>query len=417
MATANTDAMERFAFDVFVYTMSRFNTITNIPPPKCSENTYGLPDFLLVLSRRCIALQLMKRDTWKPKFEAKFKSNELKKFKQISELLEELLKEMDRKPIRSIERTVTSLALINDLIQFLYSKNRRLFVNNLASLWRNYFACFEEEFEKEGGFLRLYLFRIEAFQGFDGIIDYFIPKYCLPYGRGEVSALFSTIYLYPSFMDSLKAVDNVRITALASSLREKLSIASRFPKRSGDKETKTSGSLENTGLGIPPHEELLQAPHSLSADKGTSAEKFIEETSATAHADVKLQRKQSGQTSREQVNGRRKSSTQITSPEGRSKDRGGLTRSPLSPEGPLKYLSALTGLSLSPRGRSEDQGALTGSSLGPQGQSKGHGALAVSPSPQEQKHRRGSPRTPEGISRLEQKRQKHRQLKKAEPTN
>ncbi|CAL1263609.1 unnamed protein product [Larinioides sclopetarius] len=505
MAAANTIQMERFAFDVFVDSLLRFKLKVVIPPSNCSKNTYEHPDFLLVLSRGYIAYQLRKRDIWRPKFEAVFKSNRLKKFKQVSNLLEELLEEMDREPRTPMDRIVTSLAVINELIQFLNSKHRRLFLNDLASLWTNYFAGFEKEFEEEGGLAHLYSIHCGALQVSNKILDDFILKWCDSY-ENAISFIFDKISLNPQSLYSLeKQIDEVALRLFSSSSENKLLTASRSPRTSRQNEAEASDSLVNTGLGITQHEDLLR-DYSPFADESTSPEKpnatSIEETSANPHADLKLRRKQSEQRNRKLSEKRSQPSIQITSPEGQSKTRGALARSSLSPEGQSKERGALARSSLSPEGQSKERGALARSSLSPEGQSKERGALARSslspegqskergalarsslspagqskergalarsslspagqskergtlarsslspegqskeraalsesplspeeqpkgrkgstgsPSSEEQKLRRSSPRTPEGTSRLEQKRQKYRQLKKSEPTN
>ncbi|KAF8790280.1 hypothetical protein HNY73_005332 [Argiope bruennichi] len=226
MANESLSDMERFAFDIFSYTMLKAKYPSkSIPAPDVS------PDFSSFL-RRVYLYQTLRRNIWIQMFEARYKSDGFKKFKQISDFLHSTLSGKTSVKMAAT-LIVESLSFINELILFLCSKNCDLYLYELARFWGNYFATLEKHIGSK--YLLTALLsplsykeelkpRVNCVTPFKSAKNIVIEKECFNH---------STLNSKPC----------------SNNLKSKKHIVTS--------KTSSTELLKNPGLGIRPHEELL----------------------------------------------------------------------------------------------------------------------------------------------------------------
>ncbi|CAL1263608.1 unnamed protein product [Larinioides sclopetarius] len=261
MAKESRINVERFAYDLFVYMLCIFKSIPSgsVSRPKSRENFYESPDFSPVLARVYLH-QSEYKDNWKRLFESRYRLCGFKKFAQISEFLQSALilhksKSVKKRPWEVIE----SLAMVNELILFLHSKNCRLYLNELAHFWSNYFATLKKDLSND-----------------NLLSDLLYPVYL------DKKSKITVNFIEECFRTTYTSVQKETVTekycsdvSTVNSTPCSNDLNLQEPLETSESENiSTTAYLQNPGLGIRPHEELLLEFYGISASGGKSPNKY-----------------------------------------------------------------------------------------------------------------------------------------------
>ncbi|CAL1271786.1 unnamed protein product [Larinioides sclopetarius] len=192
MAPAWNVGTERFAYDMFVQSWTRFKLSPEyIPKTDCPKNTYCSCNFINGISRGVIHLQLMYRDNWKRMFESRYSINKFEKIDHVSEFLSALTSLSDPTitgPHKNLKKMLYSCAIFADLVLFLDSKGNRDHIGDMPRVWSECFkANLQKKFEEEGGFAIFTKVSLVAYD--DVTLNRIISLSCFPYGAHELPKL------------------------------------------------------------------------------------------------------------------------------------------------------------------------------------------------------------------------------------
>ncbi|GFQ63800.1 uncharacterized protein TNCT_554621 [Trichonephila clavata] len=192
MAPAWNVGTERFAYDMFVQSWTRFKLSPEyIPKTECPKNIYCSCNFINGISRGVIHLQLMYRDNWKRMFESRYSINKFEKIEHVSEFLSALTSLSDPTitgPHKNLKKMLYSCAIFADLVLFLDSKGNRHHIGDMPRVWSECFkANLQKKFEEEGGFAIFTKVSLVAYD--DVTLNRIISLSCFPYGAHELPKL------------------------------------------------------------------------------------------------------------------------------------------------------------------------------------------------------------------------------------
>ncbi|CAL1290393.1 unnamed protein product [Larinioides sclopetarius] len=255
---------KRFAYDVIVYSAKKFGVSENcICIWEGPENDYGYPNFILVIFRLIVRHQIPHRHVMYKRFNSRYESNQLKSFKIIGILYQDVYKELTKAACNIFEEVQVTLSIACELILFLYAKNCGLYLKELAGYWYDcYFHLVTKKFKKEGGLDYLYARgKRPNSEPVDAFFDAFIAENCQSYeDSAKDENLADKFYnegeewekkIEENLLKGCKDFPYVKRTT-EYEIEVFVPLASKRGKDS------TDDLPVNTGLGILPHEELLK---------------------------------------------------------------------------------------------------------------------------------------------------------------